>query len=134
ADLGAAGPDPFARAEQDEALDRALDLLLAQLNATERAAYILRIAFDYPYTEIADSLRLSPANTRQIVSRARRRLTTAELVPASPAGHGRLTQAFATAARDGDLTGLTNILARDTARSRARSGKRRAGPGPGRTL
>jgi RNA polymerase sigma-70 factor (ECF subfamily) len=40
-------------------------LLLDKLTPIERAAYILREAFDYPYREIADVLRLEEANARQ---------------------------------------------------------------------
>ena len=63
--------DPSRVAEQGEALELALLALLEKLSATERAAYILREAFDYPYRRIADVLGLSEANARQIVTRAR---------------------------------------------------------------
>ena len=43
------GDDPSRVAEQGEALELALLALLEKLSATERAAYILREAFDYPY-------------------------------------------------------------------------------------
>ena len=63
--------DPRLRAEERQALASAVGLLLERLTLTERAAYILREAFDYPYRDIASVLRLGEANARQVVTRAR---------------------------------------------------------------
>jgi RNA polymerase sigma factor (sigma-70 family) len=65
--------DPARGAERGEALQFA-GLVLLKLSPTERAAYVLREAFDYPYREIAGILRLQEANTRQLVTRARQRV------------------------------------------------------------
>ncbi|MDF6046228.1 sigma-70 family RNA polymerase sigma factor [Streptomyces sp. JH14] len=127
-DMGDTGPDLPSRAERAEALDQALDLLLEKLNPRERAAYILRVAFDYPYSEIADNLQLSPINTRQIVSRARKRLVAEGRKPARTVEHKRLVNAFVTAAQYGNLTGLENVLACDTDRDPAGDGRRRRRP------
>src|ERR1041385_9118354 len=62
--------DPRLGAEREEALELAVLLLLEKLTPTERAAYTLREAFDYPYKEIAEILQLTEANTRQLVQRA----------------------------------------------------------------
>ena len=51
-------------------------LLLDNLTPTERAAYILREAFDYPYRDIANVLRLQEANARQVVTRARKHVAS----------------------------------------------------------
>lgn len=64
--------DPRLRAERGEALELAVLLLLEKLTPAERAAYTLREAFDYPYREIAEILQLTEANTRQLVTRARK--------------------------------------------------------------
>lgn len=66
--------DPAVGAQRSEALELALLVVLEKLPPTERAAYVLREAFDYAYADIANMLRLSPVNVRQIVSRARKRL------------------------------------------------------------
>ncbi|MFD7875269.1 sigma-70 family RNA polymerase sigma factor, partial [Streptomyces sp. NPDC059766] len=66
--------DPQLGAERAEAVEMAVLLLLEKLNPVERAAYVLREAFDYPYSRIADILETSDANGRQLVSRARRHL------------------------------------------------------------
>lgn len=66
------GAGPGLDAERGQELTSGVRLLLARLTPTERAAYILREAFDYPYRDIAHRLRLREANARQVVTRARR--------------------------------------------------------------
>lgn len=117
-------PDPVTRVERAEAVELALRLLLEKLDPTERAAYLLRVAFEYPYSRIADNLQLSQVNTRQIVSRAGKRLFTGRRRPVSPAEHQRLLDAFVAAAQSGDLTGLENVLAVDTGRDQIQAAKR----------
>src|ERR1700754_5169508 len=51
--------DPSLGVEQDEALELAALRLLERLSATERAAYVLREAFDYSYTEISVIVRVT---------------------------------------------------------------------------
>ena len=67
--------DPLLGAERGEALEFAVLVLLESLSPTERAAYVLREAFDYPYAQIAEIIQGSEASARQLVSRARRHLT-----------------------------------------------------------
>jgi RNA polymerase sigma-70 factor, ECF subfamily len=105
--------DPALGAERGEAIEFALLLLLQKLNPTERAAYVLREAFDYPYDEIADILQLSTVNTRQIVSRARKHLSVERREPVDTAEHRRLLKVFLAAARAGDVAALENLFARD---------------------
>lgn len=69
-----ASADAGSGVERDEALGTAVLMLLENLSDTERAAYVLREAFDCPYRQIAGVLRLQEANTRQLVTRARRRM------------------------------------------------------------
>src|SRR4051794_10729370 len=57
--------DPGLRAERGEALEVGVLDMLEKLSPVERAAYILREAFDYTYRDIADLLRLEVANVRQ---------------------------------------------------------------------
>ncbi len=105
--------DPQVGAERDEALELAVLLVLERLNPVERAAYVLREAFDYAYDEIAGMLQLSQANTRQIVSRARKRLSAGRREPVDSAQHRRLLEAFVAAARHGDVAALENVLSAD---------------------
>ncbi|PAZ09500.1 RNA polymerase subunit sigma-24 [Streptomyces sp. SA15] len=105
--------DPQVGAERGEALELAVLLVLEKLNPVERAAYVLREAFDYPYDDIAGMLRLSQANTRQIVSRARKRLSAERRDPVDTAQHRRLLEAFVAAAQHGDVAALENVLSAD---------------------
>ncbi|MFF6998211.1 RNA polymerase sigma-70 factor [Streptomyces sp. NPDC008313] len=105
--------DPQVGAERAEAVELAVLLLLEKLNPVERAAYVLREAFDYPYRQVADILETSETNTRQLVSRARRHLAAERREPVSPADHRRLMDVFLVAARTGDLAVLEDVLAAD---------------------
>src|SRR5262249_26435504 len=74
-------PEPVARGaapgrgpERGEALKLAVLVLLEKLPPAERAAYILREAFDYEYFQICEILRVEEANARQLVSRARQHI------------------------------------------------------------
>ncbi|MFB7500617.1 RNA polymerase sigma-70 factor [Streptomyces sp. NPDC056161] len=106
-------PDPHVGAERAEAVELAVLFLMEKLNPVERAAYVLREAFDYPYSRIADILETSEANSRQLVSRARRHLAAERRKQVSPAEHRRLLEVFLAAAQTGDLTVLENLLAAD---------------------
>jgi RNA polymerase sigma factor (sigma-70 family) len=73
--------DPALGAERSEALQFAV-VLLERLSPMQRAAYVLREAFDYSYREIADILRLEEANARQLVTRARQHVVAGRCAPA----------------------------------------------------
>jgi RNA polymerase sigma factor (sigma-70 family) len=75
----APGPDPQLSVENQEAFEAAVQLLTEALSPAERATYVLREGFDYPYRQIAELLRIGAPNARQLVKRARNRL--AELAP-----------------------------------------------------
>ncbi|CAL9350355.1 hypothetical protein SUDANB176_00460 [Streptomyces sp. enrichment culture] len=105
--------DPQVGAERAEALEMAVLFLLEKLNPVERAAYVLREAFDYPYKQVAEILETSEANTRQLVSRARKHLAAERGERVSPSEHRRLLEVFLTAARTGDLAVLEDVLAAD---------------------
>jgi RNA polymerase sigma-70 factor, ECF subfamily len=103
--------DPTLGAERREALEDAMLTLSERLSPTERAAYVLREAFDYPYRQIAGVLATSEANARQLVTRARIRLAGGRRRQVSAAEQQRFIDAFITAARTGDLTTLEQLLA-----------------------
>ncbi|QKW33930.1 sigma-70 family RNA polymerase sigma factor [Actinomadura sp. NAK00032] len=110
------GSDPAAGAEREEALGRALLLLLERLTPAQRAAYVLRVAFLYPYEQIAEIIQLSPANVRQLVSRARKHLSTGRCEPTDTGEHRRLLVTFL-AAQDGDIAALEAHFAEDVVSS-----------------
>ncbi|MEU3527951.1 RNA polymerase sigma-70 factor [Streptomyces sp. NPDC038707] len=105
--------DPQLGAERAEALELAVLLLLEKLNPVERAAYVLREAFDYPYGRITEMLETKEANVRQLVSRARRHLAAERGKRVDPAAHRRLLEVFLAAARTGDLSVLEDVLTAD---------------------
>ncbi|WP_406044157.1 RNA polymerase sigma-70 factor [Micromonospora sp. NBC_00898] len=105
--------DPTLGAERAEALDLAVLLLLEKLTPTERAAYVLREAFGYPYREIGAVLDTSEANVRQLAGRARRHLASDRSIPTRPQERRRLAEVFLAAARDGDLAALERLLTAD---------------------
>lgn len=107
------GADPALGAERGEALNFAVLLLLEKLAPTERAAYVLREAFNYPYREIADILRVEEANARQLVTRAREHVSGGRRMPVGAGEQRRLLDAFVAAARAGDLAGLERLFAAD---------------------
>jgi RNA polymerase sigma factor (sigma-70 family) len=106
---------PQAETERAESIELVVHLLLERLPPAERAAFILREGFEYPYPQIADTLRVSPANARQLVSRARARVRIAagRRRLGSSTVHRRLLPAFAAASRIGEFTGLEALLAAD---------------------
>lgn len=105
--------DPQLGAERAEALDLAVLFLLEKLNPVERAAYVLREAFDYPYRRIADVLETSEVNARQWASRARKHLSAERREPVSSEAHRRLLEVFLSAARTGSLSALEDVLTAD---------------------
>ncbi|WP_328329044.1 RNA polymerase sigma-70 factor [Kribbella sp. NBC_00382] len=105
--------DPTLGAERGEALELAMLVLLEKLSPTQRAAYILREAFDYPYDQIADIVQLSEANVRQLVSRSRKRLAEERREPVVKDEQRKLLAAFMAAAQKGDLETLVELLAAD---------------------
>jgi RNA polymerase sigma-70 factor (ECF subfamily) len=104
------GDDPELAAERDEALEFAVLLLLERLSPTERAAYVLREAFAYPYDRIAEIVQTTEANARQLVSRARRHIADGRRASVRSADRQRLLDAFRDAAHDGDLDALESVV------------------------
>jgi RNA polymerase sigma-70 factor (ECF subfamily) len=103
--------DPTLGAERREALELAVRTLMEKLSPSERAAYLLREAFDYPYRQIAHVLATSEANARQLVARARLHLAGESRRRVSALERQRFLDAFVDAAQTGDLTTLERLLA-----------------------
>jgi RNA polymerase sigma-70 factor (ECF subfamily) len=105
--------DPGLGAERGEALKLAVLVLLEKLSPTERAAYVLREAFDYSYRQIADILQMEEANVRQLVSRARKHIADSRCTSVSSDEQRRFLEAFIGAAQKGDLAGLEALFVED---------------------
>jgi RNA polymerase sigma-70 factor (ECF subfamily) len=105
--------DPALGAERAEALQFATLMLLEKLTSPERAAYVLREAFDYPYALVAETIQVSEVNARQLVSRARKHLDSERREPVSLEEQQSLLMAFVAAAQNGDLEMLEELFAAD---------------------
>jgi RNA polymerase sigma factor (sigma-70 family) len=105
--------NPLLDAQRGEALELAVGALLGKLSAAERAVYVLREAFDYPYRTISEVLPLSEANARQLITRARRRLADEHRRPIDAREQQRYLDAFVVAAEKGELARLEQLLAAD---------------------
>src|SRR5829696_5854185 len=108
--LPAGAHDPEHEAVLAESVGLALLVVLDTLGPAERVAFVLHDVFDMPFEEIAPVVGRSTDATRQLASRARRRVRGAH-EPEAPAGQRRrIVEAFLTAARAGDFQGLLNVL------------------------
>jgi RNA polymerase sigma factor (sigma-70 family) len=110
--IGATGPaDPEREAVLADAVGPALMVVLDALGPAERLAFVLHDLFAVPFDEIAAVLGRSPAATRQLASRARRRVQGVEPVPEADLVRRRaVVDAFLAAARDGDFAALVDLL------------------------
>lgn len=103
---------PFDHAELAESLSMALLRLLERLSATERAAFVLREAFEYTYDEIGEILGKKPPACRQLVRRARQQLTRERpRYEASVTEHTEILDRFITASQTGEVEPLLQVLA-----------------------
>jgi RNA polymerase sigma-70 factor (ECF subfamily) len=111
ADL-APGPEEQAASLDDVSL--AFLVLLERLTPEERAAFVLREAFEYQYDAIAGILHKTNAASRKLVQRARQRVgSSRRRERVSPDAQRRLTERFILAARHGDIDQLEELLAAD---------------------
>jgi RNA polymerase sigma-70 factor (ECF subfamily) len=107
-------PGPASRAELADSLSLALLVLLERLSPVERAAYLLREVFGYEYAEIAGIIERTEVNSRQLVTRARKRLEVGRpRFDADEAARDALLERFLAAAEEGDLQALEELLAKD---------------------
>jgi RNA polymerase sigma-70 factor (ECF subfamily) len=112
---GEAGP--AEQAELAEAVGGALVVVLDALTPPERIAFVLHDVFAVPFDEVGRILDRSPEATRQLASRARRRVrgVGSRSGAVDPAAHRRVVTAFLRAAQSGDLAGLLGVLHPDVA-------------------
>ncbi|OZM83932.1 RNA polymerase sigma-70 factor [Pseudonocardia sp. MH-G8] len=106
--------DPAAHAEQADSLSMAFLLVLERLNPVERAVFLLHDVFGYGYDEVAGIVGKSEANSRQLATRARRRLDERRRrFDASRQEQQDLAERFFAAVGDGDVDELVGMLAAD---------------------
>ena len=102
---------PAELAEQRDQLRIAVLLAYEQLGPDERAAFVLREAYELPYAEIAEALHAAVPTVRQWVSRARHRLQT-DVRPPEPAPDELITR-LVEAVMSGDLEQTIAVLTSD---------------------
>jgi RNA polymerase sigma-70 factor (ECF subfamily) len=105
------GGDPEQEALLADSVGLALMVVLDSLTPDERLAFVLHDMFAVPFDVIAPLLERSPAATRQLASRARRRVR--EQAPAPdphPALQREVVDAYLSAARQGDFDALVGVL------------------------
>ncbi len=89
----------------------AMLVVLETLSPPERLAFVLHDVFGVPFDEIAQVVERSPTATRQLASRARRRVRATRTEPdADLAVQRRVVDAFLAAARGGDFAALVKVL------------------------
>jgi RNA polymerase sigma-70 factor (TIGR02957 family) len=106
--------DPAEQAELADSLSVAFLVLLERLSPEQRAVFLLRDVFDYPYDRIAQIVGKSEPAVRQLAVRARRHVDESRpRFETSREQRDRLADSFFAAAQDGDLAGLESLLADD---------------------
>ena len=113
-EAGGTDMDPARRAEMADSLSLAFLVLLESLSPEQRAAFLLREVFDYPFGQIAAIVGKSEDNARKLVARARKHV--AERRPRFETSRERrdeLAQRFFAAALNGDVQALEHLLAHD---------------------
>lgn len=93
-----------------EAVGQALMLVLNKLDPAERLAFVLHDSCAMSFEQIASIVGKSPAATRQLASRARRRIHDASVPQVALATQRTLVESFIAALRAGDIEGLIAVL------------------------
>ena len=105
------GSDPAKEVELADSVGLALLVVLETLTPAERLAFVLHDMFAVPFEEIAPMVERTPAATRQLASRARRRVRGAAPRPDADLSRQReIVDAFLAASRSGDFDSLVQVL------------------------
>lgn len=113
-DFGDTVPDAAERAVLADSVSLAVLVVLESLSPLERAVFVLREAFGYPYADIATMLDRSESAVRQLGGRARKHVEERRpRYDVDPAQRRDLTERFLAASMEGDIEGLMSLLAPD---------------------
>lgn len=100
--------------ESDEILSYSMLVLLDTLNAKERAVFLLKEAFNYEHDEIAEILMVSIENSRQLLTRAKRKLKSRKpSMITSPKKDKKYVEKYVETIRTGDVKALEQMLAEE---------------------
>ncbi|MFJ5265379.1 RNA polymerase sigma-70 factor [Streptomyces sp. NPDC088387] len=113
-DFGDTVPDTAERAVLADSVSLAVLVVLESLSPLERAVFVLREAFGFPFAEIATMLDRGEPAVRQLAARARKHVDERRpRYEVDPVRRRELTERFLAAAAEGDLDGLMELLAPD---------------------
>jgi RNA polymerase sigma-70 factor (ECF subfamily) len=113
-DFGDTVPDTAEQAVLADSVSLAVLVVMESLSPLERAVFVLREAFGYPYADIAAMLDRGEPAVRQLAGRARRHVEERRpRYEVDPVRRRELTERFLAAAGGGDLEGLMSLLAPD---------------------
>jgi RNA polymerase sigma-70 factor (ECF subfamily) len=104
------GSDPEQEALLGDSVGLALLVVLDSLTPAERVSFVLHDVFAVPFDDIASIVGRTPEATRQLASRARRRVRGAPVPDVDLKGQWAVVDAFLAAAREGDFERLLEIL------------------------
>jgi RNA polymerase sigma factor (sigma-70 family) len=105
------GPDAAEPVLVDDSVSTAMLLVMDELTPSERVAFVLHDVFEVPFDMVAGVLGTTPAASRQLASRARRRVAASKERPrASRAERERVLTVFRAAYETGDLEQLVKLL------------------------
>ena len=104
------GMDPEQEALLGDSIGLALLVVLDALSPAERVAFVLHDVFAVPFDDIAPIVGSTPVATRQLASRARRRVQGAPVPDVDLDAQWSVANAFLAAAREGDFEGLLAVL------------------------
>ncbi|MGV9381614.1 RNA polymerase sigma factor SigJ [Nonomuraea sp. NPDC003707] len=120
-------PDVAEHAELAESVELALLLVLETLSPLERAVFVLREAFDLPFSEIAEIIGRAEPATRQLARRARDHVRERRpRFDVDRQERRRITERFISASAEGDLDGLIELFASEVTMVSDGGGKARA--------
>ncbi|MFE9926084.1 RNA polymerase sigma-70 factor [Streptomyces sp. NPDC005774] len=126
-DFGDTTPDTAEQVVLTDSVSLAVLVVMESLSPLERAVFVLREAFGYPYSGIAAMLDRGEPAVRQLAARARKHVEERRpRYDVDPAQRRDLTERFLAAAAGGDLEGLMKLLAPDVRLIGDSGGKSRA--------
>ncbi|MFF2318388.1 RNA polymerase sigma-70 factor [Arthrobacter sp. NPDC058097] len=105
-------PDVAEDAVLADSLSFAMLVVLESLSPDERAVFVLREVFDFPYSEIAEATGKSPAAVRQLASRAKAHVQARQpRFEVDAQRQKAVTDRFIAATLGGDVQELMDVLA-----------------------
>lgn len=129
-------PEPVATERADVSIDSqdtltySLLVILERLNAKERAVFILKEAFDYDHSEIADALNITPAYSRKLLSRAKQHIDGRQVTSVPHDEQLAFLNRFQRIIQSGDTSQLETLLLEDVVATSDGGGKASAGKHP----